>query len=173
MQTANIFEQLGMTFVDYPDPINHALIVYFLGCEHTCSDCHNPSFKNKFFDKGKMITADLLFKLLKEEGFRQHTKQVVFSGGDPLFQNNRDIVRSFLNKYGNIFDVCIYTGYTMPQVKQMELSNFKYLKCGIYNKDLHVAPMKTDSYIQLASSNQEFYNSNFSLLSHNGRMYFK
>ncbi len=148
-------------------------ILVVIAITHLLKDKNFVNLKIEVFDKGKMITADLLFKLLKEEGFRQHTKQVVFSGGDPLFQNNRDIVRSFLNKYGNIFDVCIYTGYTMPQVKQMELSNFKYLKCGIYNKDLHVAPMKTDSYIQLASSNQEFYNSNFSLLSHNGRMYFK
>lgn len=173
MITTKIYENLGMTFLDYPDPINPAILIYFLGCDHSCPECHNEAFKNRDFDKGVEVSIESLFYMIKDYGHRNHTNKIVFSGGDPLHPLNRSFVRTFINKYSNVFDVCIYTGYEISEVKNMELTGFKFLKCGKYNKALHQEAIKTDSFMKFASTNQSLYNSIYSLLTHNGTYNFK
>lgn len=161
------------TWLDYPDNESQAIVIHFLGCEHNCNECHNPLFQQFDNDKAIEVSTKNLYDFLHRVCYENKTNKIVFEGGDSLHPLNRSFTRQFLNKYSNVFDICIYTGYSFLEFSKMELKGFKYIKCGNFQKDLFQQPIKTDSYIQLASTNQEIYDTNFNLLTRNGRMYFK
>lgn len=73
---------------------------------------------------------------------------------------------------GNDFDICIYTGALIDEVKKLNLSGFKFIKCGVFDKTKFIGSKKTDDYIQFATSNQELYNEFLELISHDGIYYF-
>lgn len=172
MLTTKIFYPFGATFLDYPDNESRAVIIYFLGCEHQCVGCQNPTFKNRDCNGSKEVSIIQLYNDLVEKCTKENTNKVVFSGGDPLYIYNRDFVREFVNKYGNVFDICIYTGYEIEQVKMMKIKGFKFIKTGGYDEVLRQESCQSDNFMQFASTNQELYNENFSLLTRNGRINF-
>lgn len=167
-----ILKVSNVSFLDYPDSGSWAVVVYIMGCNHNCPGCHNPQFQdisniNKDIKEVSLQSFnEYLAKLMK----KHRTNKLVLSGGDPLAPYNVNFVREFLNS--TKYDVCIYTGYTWDYIKTLNLSNFKFLKCGRYLSNVSQTSEKTDEYFQLASKNQKLYNSNFELLSKDGRYYF-
>jgi organic radical activating enzyme len=151
-----------LSFLDYPDNHSHCIVLFFPGCSHCCNNCHNPLLQ---LWQPIVFDLDLLSKKYK-------TKKIVLSGGDPLYPLNIGYVRKLLFN-NNSFDYCIYTGYDIDYVKQLDLTGFKYIKCGKYDEQLKQIPIKTNEYIQFSSSNQELYNANYDLLSNGGRYVFK
>lgn len=168
--TAQIHNVLKETWLDYPDDESSAILVYFYGCYNDCYGCHNTQFK--FTNNIPYINVKQFYELLIKESYRYKTTHIVFSGGDCLSKNNIDFTKEFLNLYSNLFDICIYTGLTIEEVKQNKVEGFKYIKVGKYDKDLKQESIKTDEYFQLASSNQEIYDNTFRLLSDKGKMQF-
>lgn len=161
------------SFLDYPDNESLAVIIYILGCRHFCKGCQNPELQN-FNLKSKIFEEVTLNEFKKKVAVfsgKAKTNKIVLSGGDPFYFRNLNFVSEFLNSTN--YDVCIYTGHSIDYVKALNISHFKFLKCGKYNLNLKQVPEKTDSYIQFASKNQKLYDSNFKLLSKNGRYYFK
>jgi len=171
-ETTKIIDPFGITWLDYPDNESLAVIVYFLGCENNCVNCHNPTFKYPDNPKARNVTIKQLYNDLFEFCKKHQTYKIIFTGGDPCSSYNIDFVRRFVSSYGNIFNICIYTGYDIAEVKKKEIKGFTYIKTGPYKEELKQESLKTDDYIQLASTNQEFYNKNYSLKSRNGRMNF-
>ena len=171
--TARVVVPFGTTWQDYPDAESLAVIVYFLGCNHGCTNCHNPLFQKSDYPSSKEFTIKEFYNEIFDFCNKQKTNKVVLSGGDCLHTNNIQFVREFVRSYGNIFNICIYTGDDVTEAKQKGLKGFTFIKTGSYKEELKQEPIKTDSYMQLASSNQEIYNINFSLKSRNGRMNFK
>ena len=170
--TAQIKVPLDVTWLDYPDNESLAILVYFYGCTNNCEGCHNPLFQSQLMMNTNTFTIKSFYKLLLEECYKQKTNCVVFSGGDCLSEYNVDFTREFLNKYQNIFDICIYTGSTIGEVKEKNITGFRYIKVGKYSQDLKQESTKTDEYFQLASSNQEIYDYEFNLLTDKGRLNF-
>jgi anaerobic ribonucleoside-triphosphate reductase activating protein len=168
-----IMVPIGTTFFDYPDNSSLSTIIYFLGCDHDCKLCHNPELRNVDHPLGFECDIDILRDCLKDKCNRTRTKNVVFSGGDPLHKNNLEFVKKFLVKYGKEFNVCIYTGYSISVVKEFGLINFQYIKTGKYDDSMKIDAKKTDEYFQLASTNQAIYDNNFNCLSVKGRMEFR
>lgn len=163
------------TFLDYPDNISHAVLVYFLGCEHPCYACQNIYLKDLNYSKG-VVSYDIYRTLAQdiEENLNKYrTNKIVLSGGDPLFKNNINFVRLFLH-YANLsgWDVIVYTGYDIEYVKEKYIENFTYIKCGQYDLSKKQESKKTNDYIQFASKNQKLYNSKYELISDDGKYYF-
>lgn len=171
----NINYPLATTFSDYFDNESSAVVVYIMGCSHNCYGCQNEEFQDLFYSKGtKLLTVEEVSNEIQNIAKRNRTNKVCLEGGDPLYSQNLYPVKELLNKlYVAGLEVTIYTGYNIDKVKDKNITNFKYIKCGKYNKDLKQESKKTDEYIQLASKNQEVYDSNFKLLSENGIMKFK
>lgn len=167
MYNAYIQKELQTTWLDYPNNFSLAVIVYFHGCEFTCKECHNPYFRT-LSEESISIDLPSFYKRIQKFCEDNKTDKVVFSGGDPLYTYNRDLVRQFLLDYGQVFDVCIYTGYSIEQVKRMSIQGFKFLKVGTFDSTKQQDSTKTDSEFRLASFNQELYGPNFGLLSKNG-----
>lgn len=148
-----------------------------MGCDNNCINCHNPKFKDYFINNE---TIQLFYPQALSEKIGKYmglyrTDKIVISGGDPLSKYNIFKVKILLqNLYANSTNnVCIYTGKDIEYVKKAEVKGFKFIKCGKYIEELKQESIKTDEYIQFASSNQGLYDSNYNLLSENGRYYFE
>ena len=159
-------------FLDYPDNKSLAIVVYMLGCEHNCNGCQNLELQDINYSGYNVIeiTLDIFKNHIERVTNENRTNKLVLSGGDPLNDNNLDFTKEFLKSTN--FDVCVYTGYPIEYAQTLGLSNFKFLKCGRYMSYLNQRSIKTDDYLQFSSKNQELYDSDFRLVSKNGKYYF-
>lgn len=83
--------------------------IYFAGCTHKCTGCHNPqSWDPK---SGRDVTIDELLKVIDYNDFN-----VTFSGGDPLFQAEEvtELARRIKNELHK--NIWCYTGYVWENV---------------------------------------------------------
>lgn len=152
---------IDVTFLDYPDPIHWAVLVYFGGCEHHCRGCSNPTLQ-------KYIPTTISYEDIEKYGKRARTNKIVLSGGDPLHPLNRAIAQNLILDLPH-YDFCVYTGYSVEQVKQMGVKGFKFLKCGTFEYSrLSCSPGKTEEKFTLASTNQQLFDGDFTLLSYEG-----
>ena len=113
------------------------VVLWVAGCNHNCKECHNPETWNPnngqlFIDKSK----EEIFEYLS----RDYIHRITFSGGDPLFPNNRETItqlaKEIKEKFPDIKIWC-YTGYTFEEVKDLPI--IKYLDVlvdGPYIKEL-------------------------------------
>lgn len=154
------------TFLEYPDNYSIATIIYFKGCDRNCLGCHNTNLKEY-----NIISNNLINEIVSYCN-RIKTNKIVLCGGDPLYIKNLEETKNILYKLGNTYDICIYTGANIEEVKKLNLSCFKYIKCGIFDNKQYIGSKKTDEYIQFATKNQKLYDSNLNLLSKDGVFYF-
>lgn len=154
--------------MEYPDNSSIAVIFYCGGCDRNCQGCHNTDLQ-KFikFDHKKIIQE------IKNYCKRVKTNKIVLCGGDPLFHRNLSLTKEILWNLKSDYDICIYTGATIKEVKDLRVKGFKYIKCGVFDLTKFVGAAKTDEYMQFATTNQELYDENLNLLSKDGKYYFK
>lgn len=159
---------LDSSFLDYPDNESEAVIVYFTGCSHGCPGCQNKNLQK--YDKRvkKLDIFDIIIQCN-----RVGTNKIVFSGGDPLYKENLKTTKMLLDGLKDSYDICIYTGFTVDKVKEMGIKGFKFLKCGKYDATTARKSSKTSKSMTFASPNQKLYDSNFKLLSKEGKYIFR
>lgn len=164
----------GYTWIDYPDNYSYSLIIYCLGCDNNCVDCQSPQLKDINSKDQNVKTFDLFSFEQEINKFLKQTRSsnIVLSGGDFLSKSNIDFTREFLKRNNSKYNVCIYTGHTIDYAKENNICGFKFIKCNKFNSEFPKASEKTDEYFQLASTNQELYDSEYKLLSNNGRYWF-
>lgn len=91
-------------------------VLWVSGCSHNCKNCqnpfsHNPNIGLIFDEKAK----EELFRDLKEEW----CSGVTFTGGDPLYCNNRDTVTNLAKEIKEKFptkNIWLYTGSTWSEI---------------------------------------------------------
>lgn len=159
---------LEETWLDFPSPEGNAVAIIMTGCEHNCKGCHSLSLQ--IFKKYEESFEEMLMKI-KNFAERANTNKLVFLGGDPLFFKNQELTK-YLTSNLKGYDICIFTGYDIEFVKKLTLENVKYYKCGKFDKNLSRLSKKTDSEYILASENQNFYDSEYNLISNKGILYF-
>lgn len=162
------FYPLTISFLDFPCNESWATLCFFAGCEHACKGCHSPQLQ--MFDAPTSIQFDK--DLFEFELARLHTKNLVLTGGDPLYCLNIPTTKWILETYGSCINICIYTGYNINYVREQKIEKFKFVKCGTFEQDLFLGSTKTDQFMQFSSSNQILYNSSYFQISENGRYYF-
>jgi len=161
---------ISNTFLDYPDKESHALIVYFSGCDLSCKGCHNIEMKD--YQEKKLTPPKLYQTLLKESKRQGNTNKLVLSGGDPLGENNIHYTETLLS-LNTFFKVCIYTGQDKIPQSIKDLSNkWTFIKIGCYNEDLKQEALKTEEFMQLASSNQKIISNDLEIRTEQGRLYY-
>ena len=97
------------------------VVLWVAGCSHHCKGCQNP----QTWDPEGGIPYDPqaeeeLFSLLE----RDYISGLTISGGDPLFEDNREEVLRIVKKLKKTFpnkSVWIYTGYSYEDVKDLEV----------------------------------------------------
>ena len=86
-------------------------VVWTQGCPHNCKGCHNPSTHP--FNGGTEMSVDELINDIKKDPLLDG---VTFSGGDPLYCNNREFVgllAKYIKENYPEKDIWLYTGYTL------------------------------------------------------------
>lgn len=161
---------LEETWLDYPDPESNAIIVYFRGCEHHCKGCHSTILQQ--FCEYSESNQEILEKII-DYCKRADTNKLVFLGGDPLYSKNIELTTFLVDNLNKEYDICIFTGYNIEYVKNLDLKDVKYYKCGSFDIDHKRESKKTDTEYVLASPNQNFYDGNYNQLSTNGILKFK
>lgn len=96
-------------------------VLWVSGCNHHCKNCHNPDTWD--YDAGQEFneaTHDYLFECLS----KSYIQGITFSGGDPLYPENRQGVINLIKEIRSDLpskDIWLYTGYTWEQVKHLDL----------------------------------------------------
>jgi organic radical activating enzyme len=171
---AKIINNFPLTFLDYPDNISHAIIIYMMGCDNECVDCQNIQFKdNHYADNTKNFTVEELIQKINIETVRNNTKKVILSGGDPCSKFNIDFTKQFLKQLNRKFDVCVYTGKDINFIVQSKIDYFTFIKSSPYIQEFKQKTEKTNEYMTFASTNQELYDDILNLMSHKGKYFFR
>jgi organic radical activating enzyme len=170
---ANVVDNFPITFLDYPDPENYAVEIYFCGCDFSCPTCSNPELRNANYSRGtRRYNVDELVLKIKDVCKRNSTKHIVAIGGDSCSRDNREFTKEFVKRMCKDYNICIYTGYNADDFGWFGIEGFKFVKCGTFKKELQPLSEKTDEYMQFASKNQILYNQNLEQISENGKYYF-
>lgn len=162
----NRSDYITETFLEYPDNSSIATIVYFRGCDRDCKGCHNTTLQD-YEPLPEEVSQEI-----RDFCSRIRTNKVVLCGGDPLYGKNVKTTRKILKDLGNDFDICIYTGADIEEVKTLNLTGFKFIKCGFFDASQYIGSKKTDDYIQFATKNQKLYDRDLNLLSKDGVYYY-
>ena len=164
------------TFLDYPDPDNIAVVVIMSGCSHNCLGCQNPQLQ-KLHEEWTYEQEQKILLEIQHRCLRNETNKIVLSGGDPLNPCNRNLTIHICELLGNNpeykYDICIYTGYDIEDVKEMGLNGFKFIKCGKFDAHSMRESKKTNDYIQFVNETQNLYDDHFNRISDLGKYYFK
>ena len=119
------------SFIDYPGQTS--MVIFMTGCTMGCPNCHNPALQDPNFGSEASV-ADLKDELAK----RSLCRAVVFSGGDPLFQEQELILAC--KELSKLVKIGIYTGRSL---KDVPVELFQYISF-----------LKTEPYIEKLGSVQ-------------------
>ena len=119
------------------------VVLWVAGCDHCCDGCHNSYTWNK---KGGVKFDDAAKKEIFDELDKDYIQGITFSGGDPLFCENRDTVLAFVKevseKYPNK-DIWLYTGFKWEEIKNLPNINLiDVLIDGEFIRALHDPKLK-------------------------------
>lgn len=100
-------------------------VLWVSGCNHHCNNCQNQQTwdKNSGIHFGEDEWKELLSNLEKP-----YISGITYSGGDPLFIENRETIRDISKAIRNLYPTktqWLYTGYKFEEVKDLEI--MKYL----------------------------------------------
>ena len=113
------------------------VVLWVAGCSHHCKGCQNPQTWNEYdglpFDDA---AEEELFEALDKD----YISGITFSGGDPLYCNNRDEVLRIAAKVKDSFKnktVWLYTGYKWEEIQDLNLSNIDVILDGEFIQELN------------------------------------
>ena len=99
------------------------VVLWLAGCNHRCKDCQNPETWDEF---GGLPYDSYTKQEIFDELNKEYVSGITFSGGDPLFPNNRQCVGELMQEIHKLYPnktIWCYTGYTYEQIK-----DWPYLK---------------------------------------------
>lgn len=103
------------------------VVLWVAGCSHHCLNCQNPVTWDP--DDGILFDENARKELLDIVS-QDYISGITFSGGDPLFESNREEVYELIEYIKSVYPnktVWLYTGYTFNDLK-------KFVPIGILNK---------------------------------------
>lgn len=126
------------------------VVLWVSGCNHCCKNCQNPIT----WDKNGGLPFD---KAAEEELFEALNKSyidgITFSGGDPLFPENRSEVFRLIRKCRDKFPektIWLYTGYKWEEIKDLDGINL----IDVIAEGEFIEELKDNNLHWVGSSNQ-------------------
>lgn len=100
-------------------------VLFLSGCSHGCKGCYNESAWKP--DAGFPFTKELEDQIISDlQDTRIKRKGITLSGGDPLHKRNLSSVLRLCERIKSECpdkDIWLYTGYTLEQIENSELSS--------------------------------------------------
>lgn len=115
----------AITKVDMLNGEGLRVVLWVSGCNHKCKECQNPE---TWDECGGKPFDDYAREEIFEELKKDYISGITFSGGDPLFPDNRKEVLELMQEIDKKFpdkNIWCYTGYTFEQIKNLE--HLKYI----------------------------------------------
>lgn len=99
-------------------------VIWVSGCNHKCSGCQNPQTWNP--ESGRLLNEfDILdLGLYLAKGY---PSGVTFSGGDPLYPDNRSVVSNLCKDLKTVYPdktIWMYTGYLYEEIKDLDVMKY-------------------------------------------------
>lgn len=115
-----IMNFLTITKCDQVNGEGLRVVLWVSGCSHECRECQNAySWKP---DRGVPFDESAKEEIFEELG-KDWCSGITFSGGDPLYINNRKEVIAFCKEIREKFPnktIWLYTGYTLEEIEADE-----------------------------------------------------
>lgn len=112
-------------------------VIWVSGCNHKCLGCQNPQTWDS--KSGYPLNTDDLNRLFNYLE-KKYPSGVTFSGGDPLYPDNRKDVLflcKILKRRFSKKTIWMYTGYLYEEIKDLEILKYvDVLVDGPFKKDL-------------------------------------
>ncbi len=113
------------------------VVLWVSGCDHCCEECQNPI---TWDPNGGLDFDDDAKQEIFEQLDKSYISGITFSGGDPLFMDNRTAVTAFAKEIKEKYPdktIWMYTGYSYETVCDLEVMNYvDVLVDGEYEKAL-------------------------------------
>lgn len=126
-------------------------VLWVAGCSHGCVGCHNPI---TWDERGGVLFDDNAKKELFAYLERDYISGITFSGGDPLYIQNRDEVEKLIIEIHEKYPqktIWLYTGYTWEEICNYDF--IKYIDVLVDGK--FVESLKDEKLHWIGSSNQK------------------
>ena len=137
-------------------------VLWVSGCNHHCSECHNPQTWDP--NSGILFDDSARAELFNDLDL-SYISGLTISGGDPLYPPNRSTILELCKEIKEIYSnktIWIYTGYEWEDIKNLELMKYiDTIVVGPYKKEL-----RDVTYPWAGSSNQRVINVKQSLYHH-------
>lgn len=134
--------------INNPMDNSPSFTIWFGGCSLNCPDCQNPELQEA--DNWDNWSVKELTSMILDNYDRYNVQSVVFLGGEPLQQDQQELLLlcSALHSVG--LKIWLYTGYDIDLVDNDLIQYLHMIKCGRYDREL-----AQDGFP--ASSNQKVY----------------
>ena len=96
------------------------VVLWVSGCNHHCKNCQNPI---TWDENGGLLFDEAAENELFEALEKPFVDGITFSGGDPLFPNNRSEVFRLIKKCREKLPqktIWLYTGYKWEEIKDLD-----------------------------------------------------
>lgn len=100
------------------------VVLWVSGCSHHCEGCHNPITWDA--EGGIPFDAAAERELLEVLG-RDYISGITFSGGDPLYEGNREEIARLAKKIKLEYSdksIWLYTGYRWEEISALPLMQY-------------------------------------------------
>lgn len=163
---------LSLTWTDFPNSSDCAVIIYFTGCKHSCPGCQNPELQKNI---GTRFKAEELFNQVTLEAAKAKTNKIVLSGGDAIFQPLPELDCFLRLLWEEGYEICFYTGSDDINKLVNDFSPYvTYYKCGKYDeRNKEKTWGKFPDKMVFVSKNQKLFDRNGRQISVDNVFYFK
>lgn len=100
------------------------VVLWLAGCSHHCKGCQNPV---TWDPEGGIPFDDQARWELEEQLGKDYIDGITFSGGDPLYEGNREdvtrLAREIRRKYPDK-SIWLYTGYRWEEIRDLEIMKY-------------------------------------------------
>jgi len=106
--------------------------IWLCGCPHRCEGCSNPELWN--FQERYHTSVDTVLSMVRSITEQVQIDGFTITGGDPFYQY--DELKELLAALAQInADILVYTGYTLDQLVEKDMSSIAVLIDGLYIKE--------------------------------------
>lgn len=118
----------GLITNDFANGTGVCVSFWTQGCPHHCKGCQNPETWD--FDGGQPLPIDIKGQIIKAISANGITRNFSVLGGEPLCEQNLDIVDQIITAVRAAYPhikIFVWTGYTIQELKEQKNTTIEHI----------------------------------------------
>lgn len=118
----------GLITNDFANGTGVCVSFWTQGCPHHCQGCQNPETWD--FDGGQPLPIDIKGQIIKAISANGITRNFSVLGGEPLCEQNLDIVDQIITAVRAAYPhikIFVWTGYTIQELKEQKNTTIEHI----------------------------------------------